>query len=126
MGSWKYAKKKTLQGGETGILPYDRGEQIGACSRRRRAKNPEGDTLKSALWRLPATRLISNRQSPIHRTFSRTIRMVWQSILPRRSKGGPAAGFLEAYKATILGIKANEAVLARKRIEIDRALYELA
>jgi predicted dehydrogenase len=38
----------------------------------------------------------------------------------------PAAGFLEGYRATVLAIKAHEAVLANSRIELNKDLYELA
>ena len=37
----------------------------------------------------------------------------------------PAAGYLEGYQATVIAVKANEAVLAGKRVEIERDLYEL-
>jgi predicted dehydrogenase len=38
----------------------------------------------------------------------------------------PAAGFLEGYQATVTAIKANEAVVTRKRVEIKKDLYELS
>jgi predicted dehydrogenase len=41
-------------------------------------------------------------------------------------KKRPAAGYAEGLTATIIGIKANEAVLAGKRIELDKSLFELA
>jgi len=37
----------------------------------------------------------------------------------------PAAGYLEGLQATIIGIKANEAVLTGKRVELNPKLYEL-
>jgi predicted dehydrogenase len=37
----------------------------------------------------------------------------------------PAAGYVEGLQATIIGIKANEAVLTGKRVELKPALYEL-
>src|SRR5262249_35564370 len=37
----------------------------------------------------------------------------------------PSAGYLEGLQATIIGIKANEAVLMGKRVELKPALYEL-
>lgn len=37
----------------------------------------------------------------------------------------PVAGYLEGYQATVLAIKANEAAVSRKRIEIKPDLYEL-
>jgi predicted dehydrogenase len=37
----------------------------------------------------------------------------------------PAAGYLEGYQATVVAIKANEAVVAGKRVEITPDLYEL-
>jgi predicted dehydrogenase len=37
----------------------------------------------------------------------------------------PVAGYLEGYQATVLAIKANEAAVARTRIEIKPDLYEL-
>ena len=42
--------------------------------------------------------------------------------VPRR----PAAGYLEGFQATVTAIKANEAVLARRRVAIKPELYELA
>jgi hypothetical protein len=41
-------------------------------------------------------------------------------------KKRPAAGYAEGLAATIVAIKANEAVLAGKRIELDKSLFELA
>jgi predicted dehydrogenase len=38
----------------------------------------------------------------------------------------PAAGYLEGYQATVTAIKANEAVMAGKRIELKPEWYELA
>jgi predicted dehydrogenase len=38
----------------------------------------------------------------------------------------PTAGYLEGYQATVIGIKANEAALAGKRIEINPDLYKLS
>jgi predicted dehydrogenase len=38
----------------------------------------------------------------------------------------PAAGFLEGYQATVTGIKAHEAVIGNKKVEIPRELYNLA
>jgi hypothetical protein len=37
----------------------------------------------------------------------------------------PAAGWLEGYQATVTGIKANEAILGGKRIELQREWYEV-
>src|ERR1051326_1331678 len=37
----------------------------------------------------------------------------------------PVAGYVEGYQATVLAIKANEAAVARSRIEIKPELYEL-
>ena len=37
----------------------------------------------------------------------------------------PAAGWLEGYQATVTAIKANEAILAAKRIELKPEWYEL-
>jgi predicted dehydrogenase len=37
----------------------------------------------------------------------------------------PAASYLEGYQATVTAIKANEAVVTRKRVEIKKDLYEL-
>jgi predicted dehydrogenase len=41
-------------------------------------------------------------------------------------KKRPAAGYLEGYQATVIAIKANEAAVARNRIEIKPELYELS
>jgi hypothetical protein len=40
-------------------------------------------------------------------------------------KTHPYAGFLQGYQATVAAIKANEAVVGNKRVEIGRDLYEL-
>jgi predicted dehydrogenase len=37
----------------------------------------------------------------------------------------PTAGYLEGFQATVTAVKANEAVLAKKRIELQRDWYEL-
>lgn len=37
----------------------------------------------------------------------------------------PAAGWLEGYRASVLGIKANEAVMSRQRIVLEPALFQL-
>lgn len=37
----------------------------------------------------------------------------------------PGSGFLESYVATVIGIKANEAIVTHKRVEIPASLYEL-
>jgi predicted dehydrogenase len=41
------------------------------------------------------------------------------------TKRRPASGYLQAYQATVAVIKANEAIMAGKRIEIKPELYEL-
>jgi predicted dehydrogenase len=41
--------------------------------------------------------------------------------VPRR----PAAGYLEGFQATVLAVKANEAILGGKRIELKKESYEL-
>jgi predicted dehydrogenase len=38
----------------------------------------------------------------------------------------PAAGYLEGYQATVIAIKANEAAVAKNRIELKPDLYELS
>jgi hypothetical protein len=38
----------------------------------------------------------------------------------------PAPGYLEGFQATALAIKANEAILAGKRIELQQDLFELS
>jgi len=38
----------------------------------------------------------------------------------------PAAGYLEGYQATVIAIRANEAAVAKKRLEIKPDLYELS
>jgi hypothetical protein len=90
------------------------------------AENPEADTLKSAL--VAFTRNAVDIESAISdsQDLFKDDPNGLAEYLAKEIKRRPAGGFLEAYKATVLGIKANEAVLARKRIEIDRALYELA
>jgi len=42
-----------------------------------------------------------------------------------RVKRRIAAGYLEGFQATVLGIKANEAVVGQKRVELKPELYEL-
>lgn len=37
----------------------------------------------------------------------------------------PAAGYLEGYQATVAALKANEAVLSRKRVELKPEIYDL-
>jgi predicted dehydrogenase len=46
--------------------------------------------------------------------------------LAKEVKRRTAAGYLEGFRANVLGIKANEAVLARKRLELPKDLFELA
>jgi predicted dehydrogenase len=38
----------------------------------------------------------------------------------------PSAGFLEGYQATVTAVKAHEAVMGGKKVEISKELYELA
>jgi predicted dehydrogenase len=37
----------------------------------------------------------------------------------------PAAGYLDAYQATVLSVKANEAVLGNKKVQLTKDMYEL-
>jgi hypothetical protein len=38
----------------------------------------------------------------------------------------PAPGYVEGYQATALALKANEAILAKQRIELQPDMYQLA
>ncbi len=49
------------------------------------------------------------------------VNMAEMAKVPRR----PCAGFLEGYQATVTAIKANEAILTGKRIEMEPEWYEL-
>jgi hypothetical protein len=42
------------------------------------------------------------------------------------AKHRPAPGFLEGYRATVMGILTNEAVMGRKRVEFKPQMLELA
>ncbi len=48
------------------------------------------------------------------------------AIVRKRAEARGVAGYLEGFQATVIAIKANEAVLSGKRIEMKPALYELS
>ena len=49
----------------------------------------------------------------------------FRSVLSE-TKLNPAAGYLEAFQATMLAIKANEAVMGHKRVELQKDWFDLA
>ena len=89
-------------------------------------EDPENSTLSSALKTFVRnTAFLDFKQKEAKEAFGDDAEAIEEALAKAQSMKRPAAGYLEGFQATVLGIKANEAVLGRKRIELKSDLYEL-
>ena len=89
-------------------------------------EDPETDTLKSALETFLRNALdVVRATAEAKRDYGDDAESIAEVLVEIQRRQRAPAGYLEGYRATVLGIKANEAVLGRKRIELNHDIYNL-
>lgn len=88
-------------------------------------EDPENSTLKSALSTFMKNVYdLDFKLKEAKEGFGDDADAIAEQLATVKRRSAP--GFLEGYRATVLGIVANEAVVGRKRIELKPQMFELA
>jgi hypothetical protein len=87
--------------------------------------DPENSTVKSALTTfMKNTYDLEFKVKEAKDNFGDDADAIAEQVATAKHR--PAPGFLEGYRATVMGILTNEAVMGRKRIEFKPQMLELA
>jgi hypothetical protein len=88
-------------------------------------EDPENSTVKSALSTFMKNAYdLDLKVSQAKDAFGDDADAIAEQVATVKRRSAP--GFLEGYRATVMGILANEAVVGRKRMELKPQVFELA
>ena len=119
-----YAKKETFYK-ETGIALIAGASKLQPGAGAPPPDKPEDDTLKSAIYNFVTNAGDVDSTIADSGDLFKDDPNGLAEFLKTNVKRRPSATYLEGFRATVLGIKANEAIVNRKRVEIPRELHEL-